>query len=114
MNILMCSVGRRGELIKDFKQSVEVGSKIISTDNSPMHWRRLWQIRHTWCHGLTHRSTSKRCWASAKRADSVGCHLIDPESEILSKHRAEFAAIGVELLVSYEETAHLCFDKFEM
>ena len=26
----------------------------------------------------------------------------------------EFAAIGVELLVSYEETAHLCFDKFEM
>ena len=28
--------------------------------------------------------------------------------------RAEFAAIGVELLVSYEETAHLCFDKFEM
>jgi carbamoyl-phosphate synthase large subunit len=40
--------------------------------------------------------------------------FIDPESEILSKHRAEFAAIGVELLVSYEETAHLCFDKFEM
>ena len=40
--------------------------------------------------------------------------FIDPEIEILSKHRAEFAAIGVELLVSYEETAHLCFDKFEM
>lgn len=40
--------------------------------------------------------------------------FIDPEIEILSKHRAEFAAIGVELLVSYEKTVHLCFDKFEM
>ena len=36
MNILMCSVGRRGELIKDFKQSVEVGSKIISTENNAL------------------------------------------------------------------------------
>ena len=40
--------------------------------------------------------------------------FIDPEIEILSKHRAEIAAVGVELLVSYEETAHLCFDKFEI
>ena len=35
MNYLMLSVGRRGELLKDFKQSIEEGSKIIATDFSP-------------------------------------------------------------------------------
>ena len=35
MNYLMCSVGRRGELMKDFRRSVEPGSRLIATDNSP-------------------------------------------------------------------------------
>ena len=35
MNYLMCSVGRRGELMKDFRASMEEGSRIIATDNSP-------------------------------------------------------------------------------
>lgn len=40
--------------------------------------------------------------------------FIDPEIELLSQNRARFEAIGVEVLVPYEETAHLCFDKYEM
>lgn len=35
MNILMCSVGRRGELLKDFRSSMSEESKIIATDLSP-------------------------------------------------------------------------------
>ena len=35
MNYLMCSVGRRAELIKDFRKSIPAGSKIVATDNSP-------------------------------------------------------------------------------
>ena len=35
MNYLMLSVGRRGELMKDFRLSMEEGSRIIATDNSP-------------------------------------------------------------------------------
>lgn len=35
MNYLMLSVGRRGELLKDFRMSIEDGSKIIATDLSP-------------------------------------------------------------------------------
>ena len=35
MNYLMLSVGRRGELMKDFRSSMEEGSRIIATDNSP-------------------------------------------------------------------------------
>ena len=40
--------------------------------------------------------------------------LIDPEISILAEHRAEFSAIGVEVLAPYIETAKLCFDKYEM
>lgn len=32
MNYLMLSVGRRGELMKDFRASMEAGSRIIATD----------------------------------------------------------------------------------
>ena len=35
MNYLMLSVGRRGELLKDFRLSMESGSKLIATDVSP-------------------------------------------------------------------------------
>ena len=35
MNYLMLSVGRRGELMKEFSESMEQGSNIIATDNSP-------------------------------------------------------------------------------
>ena len=34
MNILMCSVGRRGELLKNFRKSLDVSSKIVATDMS--------------------------------------------------------------------------------
>ena len=40
--------------------------------------------------------------------------LIDPEIMLLAKHRAEFEAIGVQVLAPYEETAKLCFNKYEM
>ena len=35
MNLLMCSVGRRGELLKDFRQTMGNVGKIVATDNSP-------------------------------------------------------------------------------
>ena len=35
MNLLMCSVGRRGELLKNFRQTMGTVGKIVATDNSP-------------------------------------------------------------------------------
>ena len=35
MNYLMLSVGRRGELLKNFRQSLDQDSRIIATDLSP-------------------------------------------------------------------------------
>ncbi len=114
MNILMCSVGRRGELIKDFKKSIS-GGHIVATDNSeyapalyladkayrvpridsPQYIDKLMDI----------------CQKENIQAITT---FIDPEIELLAKNRAKFEAIGVEVLAPYEKTAHLCFDKFEM
>ena len=115
MNILFCSVGRRGELIKNFRQSMTVGSRIIATDNS----------RYAPAIYLTDKSYL------VPRIDDPGyidvlldiCKkeninalttFIDPEIELLAKNRARFTEIGVEVLAPYEETAALCFDKYEM
>lgn len=40
--------------------------------------------------------------------------LIDPEIMLLAKHREEFEKLGVLVLAPYEETAKLCFNKYEL
>ena len=40
--------------------------------------------------------------------------LIDPEIELLAKHRSELQSMGVLPLCPADWTAHLCFDKYEM
>lgn len=115
MNILMCSVGRRGELIKNFKHSVSEGSLIIATDNSP-YAPAIYLADKAY---LVPRIDAPEyinvlldiCITENIRAIAT---FIDPEIEVLAKNRKVFEKIGVELLVPYEETAHLCFDKFEM
>ena len=49
-----------------------------------------------------------------KEAIDAVTTFIDPEIEVLSKSRARFEEIGVQVLAPFERTAHLCFDKFEM
>ena len=115
MNYLMCSVGRRGELMKFFRESMEPGSRLIATDNShyapalyyadkqyivpriddPGYMDLLLQI----------------CEKEKIHAVTT---FIDPEIMILAENRDRFAALGVEVLAPYTETAELCFDKYEM
>lgn len=115
MNILFCSVGRRGELIKDFHKSMSEGSLLVAADNSryapaiyladkgylvpriddPEYIDELLNI----------------CRENSIEAVTT---FIDPEIELLAENRERFAEIGVEVLAPYKETAHLCFDKYLM
>lgn len=115
MNYLMCSVGRRGELIKYFKRSIEPGSRIIAVDNSPYAPALyLADMRY-----LVPRIDSPEyidCLLGICSHENVKAVLtfIDPEIMVLAQNRSRFEEIGVEVLVPYEETARLCFDKYEM
>lgn len=114
MNFLFCSVGRRGELIKYFKSSMDKGSKIIATDcnnTAPaLYFADNQYIVPKITHSTYLETILKIC---EKEKINVITTFIDPEIEILAKNRESFEAIGVEVLAPYVETAKLCFDKYD-
>lgn len=115
MNILFCSVGRRGELIKNFKQSMGKNIKVVATDNSKFAPALYLADKH-YLVPLIFDSNYINCILNICINEKIQAitTFIDPEIEILAKNRNKFEAIGVTVLAPFEETAHYCFDKFEM
>jgi carbamoyl-phosphate synthase large subunit len=115
MNYLFCSVGRRGELLKDFKKSIPNGSVLVAADNSPYAPALYLADKQYLVPRIDDASYIDVVLDICKKEKiSAVTTFIDPEIELLSKNRARFAEIGVEVLAPYEETAALCFDKYEM
>ena len=115
MNILFTSVGRRCELLKDFRKTLGDKLKIVVTDNSPYAPAPAFAdvvYRVPLINDITYISTILEICKNEK-IDAITT-LIDPEISILADHRAEFDELGVEVLAPYKETADLCFDKYEM
>lgn len=115
MNVLFCSAGRRVELLKDFKKSMDKGDRIIAADLSNLAPALYVADRYY----IVPRIDDPAYFDTIldicrkEKIDAVTT-LIDPEIELLSKNRARFEKIGVEVLAPYLETAELCFDKFKM
>ena len=115
MNILFCSVGRRCELLKDFRKTLGDKVRLIVTDNSP------------YAPALEFADVSYQVplindpayipmileICKKEQIDAITT-LIDPEIAILAQHREEFEALGITVLAPYKGTAALCFDKYEM
>ena len=115
MNILFCSVGRRCELLKDFRKTLGDKVRLIVTDNSP------------YAPALEFADVSYQVplikdpayipmileICKKEQIDAITT-LIDPEIAILAEHREKFEALGITVLAPYKETAALCFDKYEM
>ena len=115
MNYLFCSVGRRGELLKDFKKSIPNGSILVAADNSPYAPALYLADKQYLVPRIDDASYIDVVLDICKKEKiNAVTTFIDPEIELLSKNRARFAEIGVEVLAPYEETAALCFDKYEM
>ena len=120
MNILFCSVGRRCELLKDFRRTLgeeetNVPSKIVVTDNSEVAPAMAFADRAYLVPLIRDPEYIPMILDICKREkiDAITT-LIDPEIMLLAQHRAEFEALGVTVLAPYEETAKLCFDKYQM
>lgn len=115
MNYLMCSVGRRGELMKDFRASMEEGSKIIATDNSPYAPALYFADKQYIVPRIDTPEYIDTILGICKEEKiNAVTTFIDPEIMLLAENRERFAEIGVEVLAPYTETAKLCFDKYEM
>ena len=115
MNYLMLSVGRRGELLKDFRQSIEQGSKLVATDLSPYAPAIYYADKQ---YLVPRIGDPKYIDTILEICKTEQIHavttFIDPEIEGLAHNRDKFTAIGVEVLAPYEETAKLCFNKYLM
>ncbi len=115
MNILFCSAGRRVQLLKDFRASMDGTDRIIAADLSNL----APALYVADAHYLVPRIDDPAYIDTVldicrkEKIDAITT-LIDPEIELLAKERARFDAIGVEVLAPYAETAALCFDKFKM
>lgn len=115
MNYLMLSVGRRGELLKDFRKSISNGSKIVATDLSPYAPALYFADKQYLVPRIDDPAYIDVILdiCEVESIDAVTT-FIDPEIEVLSLNRDKFVALGVEVLAPYEETAKLCFDKYLM
>lgn len=115
MNYLFLSVGRRGELMKDFRKSLNVEDRIIATDMSEFAPALYFADKKYLAPRIDSPDYFLRIFEICKieKINAVTT-FIDPEIELLAQHRKEFENLGVEVLAPYEETAKLCFDKFKM
>lgn len=115
MNYLMLSVGRRCELLKDFRKSIDINSKIVATDNSKYAPALYFADKQYLVPRIDDPSYIGILLDICKK-ESINAitTFIDPEIELLAKNRENFSAIGVEVLAPYEKTAELCFDKYKM
>lgn len=115
MNILFCSAGRRVELLKDFRKSMDEGDRIIAADLSNLAPALYVANKHYLVPRIDDPNYLDAILDICRKEKiNAVTTLIDPEIELLAKNRARFEEIGVEVLAPYAETAELCFDKFKM
>lgn len=111
----MLSVGRRAELIKDFKLSMEAGSMIIATDNSPYAPALYFADKQYIVPRIDAPEYIDVVLEICKKEKiNALTTFIDPEIMLLAENRDSFTEIGVEVFAPYTETAKLCYDKYEM
>lgn len=115
MNILFCSAGRRVELLKDFRKSMDKDDRIIAADLSNLAPALYVADTYYLVPRIDDPAYLDRILDICRKEKiNAVTTLIDPEIELLAKNRARFEEIGVEVLAPYTETAELCFDKFKM
>jgi len=114
-NILFCSAGRRCKLLKDFKESMHGNGKIVATDLSPVAPALFFADEQYLVPRIDDPSYFDRVFEICEKSKIKAITtLIDPEIELLAKHRDEFEKKGILPLCPAAWTAHLCFDKYEM
>lgn len=115
MNILFCSAGRRCELLKDFKKTMNGKGKIVATDLSITAPAIYMADKFYIVPRINDANYIPKILEICKMENiNAVTTLIDPEISLLANNRNKFREIGVEVLAPYTETAKLCFDKFEM
>lgn len=112
MNILITSVGRRTKLIEYFKKEF---TNVVVTDSSIYAPAIYVADKYYIVPPITdenYTETIKKICLENKISGILS--LIDPELELLSKHKEEFESIGIKIIGSSANVCEICFDKWKM
>lgn len=114
MNILICSVGRRVQLIDCFKKELnQVGGKVMAVDCDPtapaLYHADLYEIVPRINHPEYISVIKDIC--KNFEIDAV-LSLIDPELTLLASYKEEFERDGVRVIVSDKPVIDICYDKY--
>lgn len=114
-NLLCCNVGRRGRLMKDFRESLAGKGTVVATDNWSVAPAIFLADKQYMVPRISDESYIPTVLDICRKENiKAVATFIDPEIEILSRNRGLFMAEGVLPLCPSEETARLCFDKYQM
>ena len=114
-NLLFCSVGRRGRLLRNVKETIGktgllVGTDLQSTAPALQFCDRQYVVPRITDPGYID-TILQICRDNDIKAVTT---LIDPEIEILAANSERFREIGVIPLCPAPQSAIYCFDKYEL
>lgn len=112
---MFCSVGRRGRLLRNAKETIGKTGSIIGTDlQSTAPALQFCDIQNT-VPRITDPNYVDTIIEIAKANDAKAITtLIDPEIEILAANYDRFKELGITPLCPAKESAIYCFDKYEL
>lgn len=115
-SILFCSVGRRGRLLRNARESLGSQCDIVATDNDATAPALYFATKEYIVPPINVPEYVDTILDICKNNNVKAITtLIDPEIEVLSVNRKRFLEIGVLPLCPADEiTARCCFDKYEM
>lgn len=114
-NILILSAGTRNKVVQYFKKALRGRGKVIATDMSDLapavyEADKFYQVPRMTAVGYLDVIFD----ICKKEQISAVLTLIDPELSLLSKHKAEFNALGVTVIGSDYDLCERSLDKYEM
>lgn len=102
-------------MLKDFRKTLGDDLKIVVTDNSQVAPAMAFADKAYLVPLISEPSYIPMILDICRKEEiQAVTTLIDPEIMLLAEHRDEFEALGVTVLAPYEETARLCFNKYDM
>lgn len=115
MNILLTSVGRRGYLVRYFKNELALTDKIICTNSSSLA-TAMQEGDKAYVSPLIYDKAYIPFLLDICRRENIDIllSLFDIDLAILSRHKKEFEKIGVKVIISDEKLIDICNDKFKM
>lgn len=114
-NLLFCSVGRRGRLLRDVRETIGKTGIIVGTDNRSTAPALQFCDRQYVVPRITEPGYVDILLDICRQNDIKAITtLIDPEIEILAANAQRFRDAGVIPLCPAPQSAIYCFDKYEL